>query len=230
MSKSSPRIALRHRRALDVPARPSPPPRSVPGGVLPFLLRLPEGEVERVALERALFRRLACVLWRELVQAAVRELAVFGEAPHAEVHVASGGIGVAAIDQRLDQLDDLRDRLAREWLVVGAAEAEALGVCAVGGGHLACELLGRNTLLARRVVDLVVDVRDVLDERHLEALVLEESLEQGEHDIGTRIADVDARIDRRPAGVDRNLAGIARSELAQLFVRESWMRIIGEPI
>ena len=52
-----------------------------------------------------------------------------------------------------------------ERLVVGAAEAEAVGVGDVGGGHLARELRARHAARARGVVDLVVDVGDVGDER-----------------------------------------------------------------
>src|SRR5918999_5341774 len=38
-------MLFRHRGALDVPARPAPSPRRVPGGVLALLRRLPEGKV-----------------------------------------------------------------------------------------------------------------------------------------------------------------------------------------
>ena len=50
ISKSSAEQLLRHRRALDVPARAAAPPRRVPRGVLALLMRLPEREVERVLL------------------------------------------------------------------------------------------------------------------------------------------------------------------------------------
>src|SRR5262245_11515102 len=49
------------RRALDVPAGPAAAPRRVPRGVLTLLVRLPEGEVARVLLERVRFLLLDLV-------------------------------------------------------------------------------------------------------------------------------------------------------------------------
>ena len=92
-------------------------------------------------LQRRALDALALV---HVVDRAVRQLAVARVRAHVEVDVAVDRVGVAALDQRLDQLDDLVDRLARERLVVGAAEPEAVGVGDVGGGHLARELLARH--------------------------------------------------------------------------------------
>ena len=90
-----------------------------------------------------------------------------------------------------------RDRLGRERLVVGTAEPEPVGVGAVGGGHLPRQLLrSRTPALARGDVDLVVDVGDVLDQRDVVALVLEQPLEQREDHERPRVADVDARCRR----------------------------------
>ena len=168
IAKSGPSSLLGHRRALDVPAGPALPPGRGPAGVLVGLARLPEREVERVLLQRLGARLLALV---HLVGVAVRELAVAVEAADAEVDVAARLIGVPGLDQRLDQGDDLRDRLRGQRLGVGAAEPEPVGVLDVGGGHLGRELDPRAAGLARGVVDLVVDVGDVDDELRLVALV-----------------------------------------------------------
>ena len=112
------------------PGRPRPHGESH-AGVLVGLVRLPQREVERVALERLLLVGLALVPRLEILEPAVGELAVLVEAAHAEVHVASARIGVAALDQALDQVDDLADRLARERLAVGAPQREPVGVGAV---------------------------------------------------------------------------------------------------
>ena len=96
-----PQLGLGHRRALDVPAGPPRPPGRVPGGVLARLVGLPEGEVERVLLERGRARLLALV---HVLGAAVGELAVVGEAADPEVDVAARLVGVAGVDQLGDQL------------------------------------------------------------------------------------------------------------------------------
>ena len=89
---------LRHRRALDVPARPAAPPRRVPPGVLGLrLVRLPEREVAAVLLERV---RL---LLLDLVGPLAGEPPVVGKRRDAEVDVATDGVRVAARDQLLDE-------------------------------------------------------------------------------------------------------------------------------
>ena len=117
---------LGHRRALDVPARPAAAPRRVPGGVLALLPRLPEREVQRVLLEVGALDALALV---HLVDVAARQLAVgLGSVAHAEVDVAGDRVGAAAVEQALDQLDDLPDVLGRERLGVRPPEPEPVGV------------------------------------------------------------------------------------------------------
>ena len=147
-----------------------------------------------------------------VVDRAVGQRAVVGVRAHAEVDVAVDRVGGAVVEQRLDQVDDRLDRLGGQRLVIGPPEAQPLGVGEVVRGHLARQVGARHAQRARGVVDLVVDVGDVGDERHLVALVLEEALEQRGDDVGPRVADVDAVVDRRPAGVDADAAGVARLE------------------
>ena len=87
----------------------------------------------RVLLERSGPRLLALI---HLVGVPVGELAVAVEAPHPEVDVAVRLVGVPLLDQRLDQGDDLGDRLRRQRLGVRAAQPEGVGVGDVGGCHL----------------------------------------------------------------------------------------------
>src|SRR3954462_14961036 len=96
---SSPRRErLRHRRALDVPARPAPPPRRVPCRVLAALLRLPEREVERILLAVGALDALALV---HVVDPAMAEGAVVRVRPNAEVDVPVDRVGVAPVEQSL---------------------------------------------------------------------------------------------------------------------------------
>ena len=204
---------LGHRRALDVPARPARAPRRVPGGVLALLGRLPEREIERILLEIGALDALALV---HLVEVASRQLAVRLERAHAEVDVAGDRIGRAAVDQPLDQLDDLADVLGRVRLGVRPARARA-GPCrrCSGAAISAASSAERPPGRPRRVVDLVVDVGDVADQHDAVALVLEEPLELGEDDERPRVADVHARVDRRAAGVDPHPRRVARLERLQ---------------
>ena len=213
MSNSEPQQLLGHRRALDVPARPAAPPRRVPRRVLALLVRLPEREVERVLFQVGAFDALALV---HLVDVAARQRAVLGQRAHAEVDVAAGRVGVPALDQRADQVEDRLHVLGGERLVVGPAEAEPLGVGHVVGGHLARQVGRLAPGRPRGVVDLVVDVGDVGHERHAVALVLEEALQLREDHERPRVADVHARVDGRPAGVDADRARVARLEGPQL--------------
>ena len=205
------------------PGRPLAP-RRVPRRCPPSASRLPEREVERVLLARGALDALALV---HLVDVAVRERAVGGQRADAEVDVALGHVGVVALDQVGDQLDDL---------LRPSASPAARGR---GGRCRAARCRRRSAPSsppraradgapagARRVVDLVVDVGDVRDERRLVALVREEALEQAEDDERARVADVDAPVDGRPARVDADLAAVARPQLGQLPVFVSCRRIV----
>ena len=151
-----------------------------------------------------------------LVRIAVGELAVAVEAADAEVDVAARLVGVPAGDQRLDQLDDLGDRRGRQRLGVRAADPEPVGVLRVRGDHPP-RMLGRgHPRGASGVVDLVVDVGEVDHDGRLVALVGEKAPQQQRDHVRAGVADVDARVDRRPAGVDPNLWRLARLERRQL--------------
>jgi hypothetical protein len=144
-----------------------------------------------------------------LVDVAARQRPVLGQRAHAEVDVAVRRVGVAGVDQRLDQVDDRLDELRCQRLGVRAADPDPLGVLEVVLGHLLGQFGRGPAGLGGRVVDLVVDVRDICHERHVVALVLEEALQLGEDDERPGVADVHARVDRRAARVDADLARIA---------------------
>ena len=131
---------------------------------------------------------------------------------------------MAGLDQGLDQRDDLPDRPRGERLGIGAPEPECVGVSDVCGGHLARVSSEGSPACARRVVDLVVDVGDVDDERRVESLVLEKPLQEGEDHERSRVTDVDASIDGRPAGIDPHLAA-SRGSSSRSPLRVSWIRI-----
>ena len=166
------------------------------------------------SLRRGALEALALV---HVVDVAVRERAVLGQRAHAEVDVALGLVGVAALDQRLDQRDDLRHHLRRLRLEVRAPEPEPLR-CPRGRPPVISAASSSDGApgRARRVVDLVVDVGDVGGQHRVVALVAQEALEQREDDERPRVADVDAAVDGRPAGVDADAVAGTRDELLEL--------------
>src|SRR5919201_3683523 len=155
--EGGPEELLGHNRALDVPARSAATPGRVPPRVLAGLVRLPQREVARILLERV---RLL-VLVHEVVGALAREPTVLRVARDAEVDVALDVVRESALDQLGDEADDLGDGLGRARQVVGPPEAEVVGVLEVPLRRTLGELGARAR---RRLVDLVVDVRDVVDE------------------------------------------------------------------
>jgi hypothetical protein len=74
---------------------------------------------------------------------------------------------VTARDQLGDEGDDLRNGLGCLRQLVGKAEPEVADVLEIPLCGLSGELCAGA--VARRLVDLVVDVRDVVDERHVVA-------------------------------------------------------------
>ena len=84
------------------PGRPSPHGRG-PVGVLALLVRLPQREIQRVLLALGALDPLALV---HVLELAMGEAAVVVVGAHAEVDVALDAVGMTAIDQRLDVVDD----------------------------------------------------------------------------------------------------------------------------
>ena len=174
------------------PGRPRPHGR-LPRRVLAFLARLPEGEVARILLERV---RL---LLLDLIRALPREISVLREARHAVVDVPFDRVRVALRDQLLDERDDLGDRVRGKGHLVRHPEPEVARVLQVPGRRIARELRAPPRC---GVVDLVVDVRDVVDERHRISELAQPARQPGEDDERSRITDVRALVHRRSAGVD----------------------------
>ena len=101
MSIVSPRCALDHGRAFDVPAGSAPTPRRIPANHT-LAARLPQHEVRRVAL---VGRDLDTRARNHRIAVAPAEHAIVGVARDGEEHVTLRLIGMAVIDQPLDHRD-----------------------------------------------------------------------------------------------------------------------------
>ena len=211
--KAQSKLLLRHGRAFDVPPGSAPPPWRLPGGVLTWLLRLPQSEIDRIALTLRALHPFALI---HLAHPLVGDLPVWRIGRDREIDVPVHRVGVSARNQVLDQPDDWPDGRAGERLVVRSAQAQGVRVGDVRISHLARQLFARDAGETRRVVDLVVDVGDVRDERDLVAFVFEEPLEQRENHVRPRVPDMDAAVHGRAAHVNPHLSVSAGDELAEL--------------
>ena len=211
-----------------MPAGPARPPGALPGG-LPRLGLLPEGEVGRRSLP---FGGRASLPLHG-VDRAVGEFAVVGVTGDVKVDVAVGGIGTALGDQPLDEGDDRADVLGRLRHLVDRRHAEGGEIVEVVAGHLLGELLHRRAASGALDDDLVVDVGDVHDPRHLPAGVDEVALDGVEDHRADHVADVTRLVDRRPAEIHPHLAGthclerllLARERAVNLDLRQGLLRL-----
>ena len=190
------------------------PGRPLPHGDSPERLSglggLPEREVERVFLDVVDVDARAGL---QIFDRLVAELAVVLEFQRAVVHVAVDLIGVALIDERCDEVDDLLNVFGGLRVHGRLADAERVGVGEVFGDVFFRDFLARDALFVGALDDLVVHVGEILHERHLVAAVLEIAAQHIKHDDRARVADVDEVIHRRTAGVHAHLAGLDRHEL-----------------
>ena len=173
------------------PGRPVSP-RRLPERVLAGLVRLPEGEVARILLARV---RL---LLLHLIRLLSREPTVLGPSRDPEVDVAVDLVGEAALDQVGDERNDLVHRLGHLRPEVDLVEPEAAGVLEVPLRRLA-RALGAGA--RGGLVDLVVDVGDVVDERDVVAALAQPALVPAREHERPCVADVGACVDGRAADV-----------------------------
>ena len=224
ISKSTPEDLLGHRRALDVPARAGHGPRARPRRCprppsAPSRARSPAGSPSarrrrrpRPAASRRAGGSRACRTPGSSRRGSRRR-----PRPRRRAPTRSGRAISAMIASIVPVAVGSRS---------GRPEPEAVRVAHVVRRHLAGELLAPDAGLARRVVDLVVHVGDVRDERDVVALVLEEALEQREDDERARVARRGRG--RRRWGRTRRCrpSRLARLELAARSpVSVSWIRI-----
>ncbi len=215
-----------HRGAFDVPAGTAlgdDARRRRPGRLAGFG-RLPQHEVGDVAL---VGRDIDSGAGDHLVERALCQRAVARQHRvrgvhrlRREQHMVFGNVGEAAGDELLDDRPHLRNVFGRARLHRRRQATErghVVLILLIGLlGDLADRLVQRQAgKVARGArVDLVVDVGDVADIRHvLGAVVMAQHAEQQvEHDRGAAVADMGEVVDRRPAGIHADVGGIERHE------------------
>ena len=198
-----------HRRAFDVPARPALAPRRRPFRLTGLRL-LPQHEVERIA-----FRFVDCDARAraQIAQLSAGQLAVVGKAGHRVHHVAvRRHVRVTLGDQLFDHRDDAGHVLRGLRLEVRPQQAEPVIILVHRLREAAGERLHALAVLVRALDDVVVDVRDVADEGHLVAAILEIAAHDVERRLRPRMAHVAEVVDRIAAQVHAHHAGLERFE------------------
>ena len=142
------------------------------------------------------------------------ELAVLRIALDAEVDVAVlGHIGVAGVDQVLDDVQNLLDVLGGAGLDGGLFAVQTGGILEILGLKALGDFLHGGALFLALLDELIVDVGDVGHIDDLVAAVFQIAAQGVEHDQRAGIADVDIVVNGRAADVDAVLAGHLRHEL-----------------
>ncbi|MDI2023673.1 hypothetical protein PJL18_04221 [Paenarthrobacter nicotinovorans] len=220
-----------HRGAFKVPSGTARTPRRRPARGLrfAFLVALPQCEVAGIALPAdELGFDVGGAL--HVVDVLPRQGAVLAPRAHVEVDIARvvrRGVGVAPVDEALDERVHFRDVSGGPRLVGGALDAEGfVGVLefllvAVGQGPpffvLPCGGFGvpvRAERLGGLGQDLVVDVGDVAHHGDTKATEFEPTGQLVEGDRGPHVAHVGHSLDGGPAVVHAGLAVFEGNEVA----------------
>ena len=202
-------VAMHHGSAFGMPARTAFAPGAFPAG-LTRLGGLPQGEVERVALD---FVFLNARAHHEVVDIAAGYFAIGLVAAHREIHVAIlDRIGMALLNERFDHGDHGTDffRSARAHVGVDHVRAthDVDELVREFRGHLG----SRATLLVGSIDNLVINVGQILGKRHFITACNEPAANNVKADKRASVADVDIVIHRGAAHIHAHLARLDRLE------------------
>ena len=186
-----------------MPSRTAATPGAVPAG-LAVIGGFPQDEVRRIALVGGDLHARAGDL---VVARTAGKAAVIRHRRDAEQYMPLGLVGMALADQGIDDGDHAGDVRGRARFVIRGGAAECAPVPGEGGGGAFGQLGDGDAVGFRLGDDLVLDIGDVPYIGHLRIEMTQETDEDIEHDEGTRIADVNALIDRRAADIDTHMAG-----------------------
>ncbi len=166
--------------------------------------------VERIALGGVDHDPLARA---QIVERLAGQLAITGEAPHREIHVAIiGEIGVVILLQQFDQAQHLRNELRRARLLIGRQDAERGEVLLHRLDEARRERGHRFVVLRRTANDLVVDVGDVAHVGDAQPARAQPARDQIEGDKRARVAEMAIVVNGHAAHIHADHAGLDRSE------------------
>ncbi len=149
----------------------------------------------------------------QLLRIAIAQFAIIRIAGDIEINVAAGRVGVALVDQPLNNLKDVADVLRGARHVIDAVDIEPFEIAAIVGRDALGEFGDGGFLLGSLDDQLVVHVGDVDDERDLIVEVRQIALDGVEDDGADHVADVAGFVDGRPTYVHAHLARLDRLKL-----------------
>ncbi len=198
-------IPFAHDRALDMPARTSFTPGRFPER-LPFLLRLPQHEIQRILLLLLAGHQQGTAAAAQIVQILVREFTILAKTPGLKIHRAVlPHIGMILVDQRLDHLDHAPDLLRRLRMRGGRLHVQGLHVLSALldialGDH------GRiHPFLIRLLDDLIIHIGKIGNIVDRISLMFHVTSGRVKNDHRPRIPDMNQVIHRRPAHIHADL-------------------------
>jgi len=224
-------LAQRESGTLDVPARSTRTPQRVPRGLV-ARRRLPQDEVERVALVRVV--DIAAAFAREgdhRVAVEPRQRAELLAARHVEVHRSAGAVRISAVEHHADESADVgnRRRCARTRIHLECVEC---GKVVVEARLLAeREIEPVNAELAGLREERIVDVGDVAHALHPPTRVDEPAHEHVVREEREGVTEVRRVVRRHAARVHEHLvAGGEVDDLAARGVVEPHAHFSGMPV
>ena len=202
----------RHGRALDMPARAALAPLRIPFDFfrLGLFRRLPQHEVERIALARVHVDALARA---QVVERLARQLAVVGEVAHGVIDVAVKALVSQVLRFELfDQAQHLRHVFGGARRVVGRQNAQRGRVFIHVLRETRRQLGNRLAVFHGAADDLVVDVRNVAHIGDVETGGFQPAVDDVERHHHARMADMAIIVDGHAADVHAYLARFHRDE------------------
>ena len=213
-----------------MPARPTASDARIPSGFFRFVWRLPESKVARVFL-LVLVRVDAFAATLDVAgKIDLRQFAVFRERLDPVIDRAVRLIGMAALFQLFDQRNHFRNVLRRSRGDLRAFAAERIKVFPKGVNVLLSIVVDGHAALLRFRHDAVVDISEVHDVRHAQALELQIPANNISGDRRAKISDVAVVPNGRPAVIEFRFAFDHRAKLFELTGEcvvdaEHWMRV-----
>ena len=208
-------IVAAHGRAFDVPTRTTATPLGIPLGFT-GLGALPEHEVERIALGLVGSHTLATA---KIVDVLTGELTVTIKATNVVSHVTAFGLISQTVGlQTINDVEHLRDEVRCTRFVRRRQATQGDHVVLHSLTEFGRQLITRDLTFGSTTNDLVINVSDVTNERHLKTAGFQPATDDVKRNESTTVTDVRVVIDRHATDVHLDFVfsqGLKRGLLAR---------------